>query len=89
MYTTYFSCNWTNRWIRYGTWYLHFVDCVYRTTLGRRKNSNFEAVVPHVHLLRLVVNIEGGLVLSQEKEAPTHLLQVGRILRIEACGRLK
>ena len=41
------------------------------------------------HLLRLVIDIKSSFVLAQEKEAPAHLLQVERVLRVETCGRLE
>lgn len=41
------------------------------------------------HLVCFLENIEGGLVLAQQGEAPPHLLDVTHILRVETRGRLE
>lgn len=56
------------------------------TMLNRRETS---AATGSTHLVCFLENIEGGLVLAQQGEAPPHLLDVTHVLRVETSGRLE
>ena len=54
-----------------------------------RHHVSLKAQPGSPHLVCFLENIESGLVLAQQGEAPPHLLHVTDVLRVEASGRLE